>query len=437
MSALGRKTDDVAVVGGGPAGLMAAEVLSGAGLGVTVYDRMPSVGRKFLIAGRGGLNLTHSEDRAAFLARYASAADRLTRCLDGFPPGALTAWCEGLGVTTFTGTSGRVFPASLKSSPLLRAWLRRLERQGVQFALRHQWVGWSEDGALDFATPAGGISVSARATVLALGGASWPRLGSDGGWKDILSASGVEVTALQPANCGCEIIWSGNFREKFAGAPLKRIIVAVGGVRARGEAIITRGGLEGGPVYALAAPIRDSLSNGARARIEIDLRPDLDLAALAMRLARPRGKQTLANHIRRTVSLSPAAIAILREDVSGPILPKDPEMLARRIKAVVLLVRGVPDIARAISTAGGVALGEIDAHMMLRAQHGVFVAGEMLDWEAPTGGYLLQACFATGYAAAHGVLRHLGRSLQAEPPPPWQIAGGRGAPSSPAPVDDA
>ncbi|MGD9829504.1 MAG: NAD(P)/FAD-dependent oxidoreductase [Hyphomicrobiaceae bacterium] len=418
--------DTIAVIGGGPAGLMAAEVLSAAGYAVTVYERMPSVGRKFLMAGRGGLNLTHSEARAAFLGRYGHSAGWMAVHLDAFPPGALAGWCEALGVPLFVGSSGRVFPETFKASPVLRAWLRRLDAQGVTLATRHTWTGWDESGALTFATPdCPLVAVRPRATVLALGGASWPRLGSDGQWLSILSHAGIEVADLHPANCGAHIAWSPHFLERFEGEPLKRIAVACGDTRVRGEAVVTAKGLEGGAVYALAWRLRETLSRSENAELAIDLRPDLELADLTRRLERPRGKQSLANFLRKAAGLSPVAIALLREDARNDphgALPAAPAGLARRLKQVTLTVTGTPDLDRAISTAGGIRLVALDANLMLRKRPGVFAAGEMLDWEAPTGGYLLQGCFATGVAAARGVLRWRGHDVPPPPPEPaWAL----------------
>jgi uncharacterized flavoprotein (TIGR03862 family) len=428
--------EHVAVIGGGPAGLMAADVLSAAGSAVTVYDRMPTLGRKFLLAGRGGLNLTHSEDRDEFLARYESAAKTLQPFLDAFPPGALAAWCEDLGVPTFIGTSGRVFPGSFKSSPLLRAWLRRLDERGVRLAARHQWTGWDKSGALTFQTADKTVlRVTPQATILATGGASWPRLGSDGQWHSILSHAGIETADLHPANCGCEIKWSPIFRERYEGAPLKRITVTCGGTTVPGEAMITKTGLEGGVIYAHSVRVRENLLGKTNPTIEIDLRPDIGVTALGLRLQRPRGKQTLTNHIRKAAGLSPAAVSLLREDITGPALPSDAQALARRIKNVTLGVTGIPDLDRAISTAGGVALRAVDPHLMLREKPGVFVAGEMLDWEAPTGGYLLQGCFSTGRAAARGVLHWLGSPLPEGPAPEWSLP--RMVTPALAPEDDA
>ncbi len=393
----------VAVIGAGPAGLMAAETLAAAGAAVTIYDRMNRPGLKLLKAGRGGLNLTHSEPLERFLARYGGAATTLAPAIAAFPPAALRAWSEGLGQPTFVGTSGRVFPRAFKASPLLRAWLARLAALGVRFRLRHRWAGWDSSGALRFETAGGAVSASPDATILALGGASWPRLGSDGGWAEILRAHGVAVREFRPANCGFAVAWSELMRAKFAGTPLKTIALAFDGATARGDAIIAEAGIEGGAVYALAAPIRDAIAARGDAIVHLDLRPDTPAAQLAQRLSAPRGSQTLSNFLRKRLGLAPAAIALLHETKDGA-LPAAPEALAARIKAVPLRLLAPFPIERAISSAGGIALGELDGRFMLRRLPGVFAAGEMLDWEAPTGGYLLQASFATGVAAAQGAL---------------------------------
>lgn len=385
------------IVGAGPAGLVAAERLAGAGLRVVVADQMPSPGRKFLLAGRGGLNLTHNEDLERLLSRFGAARARLEPAIRAFPPEALRAWCEGLGQTTFVGSSGRVFPAAMKAAPLLRAWLRRLDRLGVEFRPRHRWTGWTEHGAACFETPAGPASIPAAATLFALGGASWPRMGSDGGWVEAFRARGSPVASLRPSNCGVLVPWSPVFRERFAGEPLKRIALHFQGEAVRGEAMVTRDGLEGGAVYALSARLRDA----GEAALTIDLRPDLDLAALQSRLAAPRRGQSTSNFLRRAAGLPPVAIGLLRE---APGWEAD---LAGRIKAAPLRVTGVQPIARAISSAGGIEWSGLDDGFMLRGLPGVFAAGEMLDWEAPTGGYLLQACFATGHAAAEAMLCRL------------------------------
>ncbi len=393
----------VAIVGAGPAGLFAAERLAQAGCAVTVYDRMPSVARKFLMAGRGGLNLTHSEDFAAFVARYGGAADRLRPYLERFPPAALVAWAEGLGQPTFVGSSGRVFPKALKASPLLRAWLGRLGDLGVEVRTRHEWRGWTDEGALRFRTPDGAAEVRGDAAVLALGGASWPRLGTDGAWAAYLPG---QVAPFRPANMGVDVAWSP-VMQGFAGTPLKGVALTHGDRSVRGEAVVSRYGLEGGAVYAISAPLREAIAAAGSTVLEIDLRPDMTVGALTQRLAKPRGGQSLSNHLRRALKLSPVETNLLRE-AHGRDLPAEPGALARAIKAAPLRLTGVQGLERAISSAGGVRLGAVDAELMLTARPGVFVAGEMLDWEAPTGGYLLQASFATGLAAAEGVLKRLG-----------------------------
>ena len=390
---------------------MAAEVAARGGAAVTVYERMPTVGRKFLLAGRGGLNLTHSEDLAAFLGRYGAAEPGLRAAIEAFPPDALRAWCEALGQATFVGSSGRVFPRSMKTSPLLRAWLRRLDAAGVSFKLRHRWTGWDEEGRLLFDTPQGQTTISADATILALGGASWPHLGSDGAWVDAMSGAGVGVTPLQPANCGFVVRWSDIFRTRFAGQPLKRLELSFGDQKVRGEALVTETGLEGGGVYALSASLREAIAGTGEAILHIDLRPDLTHADLAARLAAPRAKQSLSTFLRKAANLSPVAIGLLQEAAmasSQRLASMAPAALADLVKAVPVRLTGTAPIARAISTAGGIAFDEVDEHFMLRRRPGVFVAGEMLDWEAPTGGYLLQACFATGAAAGNGALEWLG-----------------------------
>ena len=390
------------IVGAGPAGLIAAETLAGGGARVVVHEQMPSVARKLLMAGRGGLNLTHSEPLEGFARRYGTAAPALRPMLDAFPPAELIGWAEGLGQATFVGSSGRVFPQAMKASPLLRAWLARLDGLGVQIRTRSAWRGWAADGALALDTPEGSRTVRPDAVVLALGGASWPRLGSTGAWVPWLQVRGVAVSALQPANAGVDIGWSAPFRDRFAGTPLKTIAVAFGDRTVRGEAMITAYGLEGGAIYALGAAVREALNDGAPTVLTLDLRPDLSVEQLAARLARPRGKDSVANWLRKAGGLSPAAAMLLRE-IPGPV-PEGADKLARRIKGVRLAVTGRQGLERAISSAGGVRLDQVDDRLMLRAAPGVFVAGEMLDWEAPTGGYLLQMCFATGAAAARGAL---------------------------------
>ena len=396
----------VAVIGGGPAGLMAAESLAQAGLSVTVYDRMPTFGRKLLMAGRGGLNLTHSEDLPQFLERFGPALPHLRAAIEAFPPASLRRWSEGLGQETFVGSSGRVFPRAFKASPLLRAWLRRLESLGVTFAPRHRWQGWNEAGEVIFDAPDGqNIAIRPDAVVLALGGASWPRLGSDGSWVQHLEARGVTSARLRPANMGVKVAWSDLLRSRFEGQPLKRIALTFGGTTVRGEAVVTSDGLEGGAIYALSAPLRDAIEQDGEAILRVDLRPDISLQSLINRLAIPRKGQSTSTFLRKAAGLSPLDIALLREGETT--LPPDPDGLAALIKAAPLRLTGLKPLDRAISTAGGVPFSELDEHLMLRRLPGVFVAGEMLDWEAPTGGYLLQATLSTAMAAAEGVLAFL------------------------------
>ncbi|MBC9179870.1 BaiN/RdsA family NAD(P)/FAD-dependent oxidoreductase [Pseudoroseomonas ludipueritiae] len=387
----------VAVLGAGPAGLMAAETIAAAGHPVRVFDRMPSPARKFLMAGRGGLNLTHSEPLDTFLARYAEAAPQLASTIRAFPPEALVAWAEGLGQEMFTGSSGRVFPRALKASPLLRAWLARLAGQGVAVLPRHEWLGFAADGALRLGTPGGEVVLRPAATVLALGGASWPRLGADGSWAGHLP--GVAAAPFRPSNMGFRINWSAVFREKFEGTPLKRIALSFGGKTVRGEAVVTARGIEGGAVYALSAPLREAIARDGAATLLLDLRPDLDAATLARKLDVARRGQSLSTFLRKAAALPPVAIGLVQEALhAGSTAP-----LSELVKALPLRLEAPEGLDRAISSAGGIRLEEVDARFMLRAHPGVFAAGEMLDWEAPTGGYLLQACFATGRAAGLGV----------------------------------
>jgi uncharacterized flavoprotein (TIGR03862 family) len=402
----------VAVIGAGPAGMMAAEVVAHAGATVTLYDRMPSAGRKFLLAGRGGLNLTHSEELERLLGRYGAAGPRLRPAIEAFPPAELRAWCEALGQTTFVGSSGRVFPRAFKASPLLRAWLRRLTSVGVMFKPRHHWRGWDGEGRLLFTVDDRSITVESDATVLALGGASWPRLGSDGGWVDILSRAGIAVAPLRPANCGFITDWSKLFRTRFEGQPLKRIALSFDRHTVRGEAIVTRSGLEGGGVYALAAHLRDAIAAAGEATLRLDLLPDITAAQLQQRLAAPRNRQSLSTFLRKAAKLSPVTIALLQEThvaASGPLSAMTPSVLAHHIKAVPVRLTAAAPIGKAISTAGGIIFDEVGAQFMLRRRPGTFVAGEMLDWEAPTGGYLMQASFSTGAAAGRGALQWLQR----------------------------
>jgi uncharacterized flavoprotein (TIGR03862 family) len=403
-----------AVIGAGPAGLMAAEVLARGGAHVTVYDAMPSAGRKFLMAGRGGLNLTHSEPLPQFLARYREAMPPLKIAIEAFPPQALRDWSEALGQETFVGSSGRVFPKAFKASPLLRAWLRRLDSMGVHFELRHRWIGWDRNSGLLFQTPDRRHVIEASTTVLALGGASWPRLGSDGSWVETLAAKGVGTSPLRPANSGFTVPWSDVFRDRFEGQPLKGVALTFGAHTVRGEAIITRAGIEGGAIYALSADLREAIAASGQATLNIVLRPDLEISDSIDRLSAPRGKQSFSNFLRKAGQLSPIAIGLLQETAkaSGAALSSlPPADLARLINAVPIRLNGIAPIARAISTAGGISFDELDTDFMIRRLPGTFAAGEMLDWEAPTGGYLLQASFASGVAAGNGALKWLNRKL--------------------------
>lgn len=389
------------IIGAGPAGLAAAELLAEAGWRVAIHERMPNPARKFLLAGRGGLNLTHSEPLDAFLGRYGAARHHLEPAIRTFTPADLRAWCEGLGIETFIGSSGRVFPKQMKASPLLRAWLTRLASLGVQLAPRSHWTGWEGD-ALTFATPDGKRVAQADAHIFALGGASWPRLGSDGGWQPAFAGRGVSIAPLRPANSGFRVEWSDVFREKAAGEPIKRAAFRFGEHVVRGEAVLASYGIEGGAIYALGSPIREAIERQGETIIDIDLAPDLSAEALAYRLTTTR-KDSTANRLRKA-RLSPVAASLLREDARGVALPANPQELARRIKQVRIRLSGVADIDRAISTAGGVTWDSVNADYSLKRDARCFIAGEMLDWEAPTGGYLLQACFATGRAAARGAM---------------------------------
>lgn len=397
---------------------MAAETLASNGIKVTVYERMPRVARKLLLAGRGGLNLTHSEPLETFLTRYRDAAPRLSSAIRSFPPDMLRAWSEALGQETFVGSSGRVFPRAMKTSPLLRAWLERLTNLGVTFKLSHRWRGWDNEKRLLFDTPDGEIAVEASSTVLALGGGSWPRLGSDASWVAPLEGEGISVSPLAASNAGVIVRWSEIFATRFAGSPLKRIAFTLGSETARGEALITTAGLEGGAVYALASPIRNALHANGEAVLVLDLRPDETTEALLQKLlAKQRGKQSFATYLRKTLNLDPAAVGLLQEAAHAEGLhlsALSPDAIAARIKSIPVRITGLASMNRAISTAGGVAFDELDDAFMLRKRPGTFVAGEMLDWDAPTGGYLLQASFATGRAAALGALAYLAQSANTE-----------------------
>lgn len=394
----------VAVIGGGPAGLMAAEVLAAGGAQVELFDAMPSLGRKFLLAGVGGMNITHAEARAAFVARYGSRAGEIGALLDGFDADALRAWIHGLGIDTFVGSSGRVFPSDMKAAPLLRAWLRRLREQGVALHTRTRWLGWNADGSLRLATPAGEQALAADACVLALGGGSWARLGSDGAWVALLAARGIAVAPLQPSNCGFEVAgWSPFFAEKFAGAPVKPVAIAIDGQAARqGEFVVTAQGVEGSLIYALSAPIRERIARDGRAVIHLDLLPNRSREQVLAALHKPRGSRSMARHLAG-IGIDGVRAGLLRELTDAPVW-QDMARLATAIKALPLELLRARPLDEAISSAGGVPFEALDECLMLRQLPGVFCAGEMLDWEAPTGGYLLTACFASGRRAGQGVL---------------------------------
>ncbi|WP_419730560.1 TIGR03862 family flavoprotein [Lichenicola sp.] len=399
----------VAVIGAGPAGLAAAELLAPR-CRVTVYDRMPSPGRKLLMAGRGGLNITHSEPLESFLQQYEAAEPWLRPAIEAFPPAALRDWAEALGQPCFVGSSGRVFPRAMKASPLLRAWLARLDGLGVTLRTRCRFAGFDDAAAVRLDTPDGPELIHPDATLLALGGASWARLGSDGAWSGPLADAGVPVVPFRPANCGFVVGWSAPFAERHSGTPLKSVALRSGDRMSRGDMIVTADGLEGGAVYPLAAALRDEIERTGRAVLTLDLRPDMQAAELAARLARVRGRESLSNTLRKALSLAPVAIGLLREIGDTPP-PRDPVALAGLLKALPIVLTAPAEMDRAISTAGGVSMQGVDDRFMLRARPGSFVAGEMLDWEAPTGGYLLQAAIATGRAAAHGLLAWLAERI--------------------------
>ncbi len=396
------------VIGAGPAGLMAAEVLSSAGVPVQVYDAMPSAGRKFLLAGRGGLNLTHSEPLERFVSRLRPPEPRLQAVVRAFSPEQLRAWAEGLGVPTFVGSSGRVFPVDMKAAPLLRAWLHRLRAAGVSFHMRHRWLGWDEDGALRLRGPQGELPVRAQAVVLALGGASWARLGSDGAWQPVLRGAGIDVATLQPSNCGFDVAggWTPHFASRYAGHPFKSVAIEVEDVARKGEFVATATGIEGSLVYAVSADLREQIAARGEATLHLDLLPDRALERVQAEVAHPRGSRSLASHLKGRLGLEGIKLGILHERLTREAM-LDPAQLARAIKALPLRLSSARPIDEAISSAGGVRWPALDESLMLKARPGVWCAGEMLDWEAPTGGYLLNACLATGRAAGEGALGFL------------------------------
>ena len=405
-------TSRVAVIGGGPAGLMAAEVLSQAGVRVDVYDAMPSVGRKFLLAGKGGMNITHAEPAADFAQRYGARAGQVAPWLEQFGQQAVRDWIHALGIDTFVGTSGRVFPSDMKAAPLLRAWLHRLRESGVQFHMRHRWLGW-RDTHLVFASPDGERLIAADAVILALGGGSWARLGSDGAWVDLLRRQAVDVAPLAPSNCGFDVDWSAHFSSKHAGAPLTTVAIEWTGadgqpVRRQGQFVVTATGVEGSLIYALSAPVRDQIAAAGSATIHLDLVPDFSAQKVAAEVSHPRGARSMSSHLQSRLGIKGVKSGLLHECLSKEQF-SDLDVLAAGIKRLPLVLRRARPIDEAISSAGGIGFAAIDADtQMLRALPGVFAAGEMVDWEAPTGGYLLTACFASGRAAGRGALAWLG-----------------------------
>ena len=403
----------VAVIGGGPAGLMAAEVLAQGGVQVELFDAMPSVGRKFLLAGVGGMNITHSEPFDIFLSRYGARAAAIKPLLEAFPPAALRDWIRRLGIETYVGSSGRVFPKDMKAAPLLRAWLHRLRESGVRFHVRHRWIGWTDGGALRFATPQDEIVVKSDAVLLALGGGSWARLGSDGAWAPLLAQRGIDVAPLLPSNCGFDVSggWSEHLRSRFAGQPLKTVALhftdAAGNTHQRkGELMLSDSGLEGSLVYALSAPLRNAIAAQGSVTLQLDLTPDKPLERVITEVDHPRGSRSLSSHLHSRAGIKGVKMALLREVLSAEQL-SNPITLAHAIKSLPLTLVAVRPLDEAISSAGGVRFELLDENLMLRKLPGVFCAGEMLDWEAPTGGYLLSACFASGRVAGQGVLTYL------------------------------
>jgi uncharacterized flavoprotein (TIGR03862 family) len=403
----------VAIIGGGPAGLMAAEVLSQgsamanpANLQVELFDAMPSVGRKFLLAGKGGKNLTHSEARAAFLSRYGKRQAQIEPLLAAFGPDDLRSWAQGLGIDTFIGSSGRVFPTDMKAAPLLRAWLHRLRGNGVIFHVRHRWLGWTEHGGIRFAGPDGEKTLTFDAVILALGGGSWARLGSDGAWTELLQAQGIDVAPLKASNCGFDIAWSPHFRERYAGQPLKSVALSFGDFQRQGECVISQDGIEGSLIYAVSAAIRDAIEAHGSAQIALDLAPGKSLDRVIAEVVHPRGSRSLSSHLQSRAGITGVKAGLLREALSKETYA-DPLRLAAAIKALPLTLISPRPLDEAISSAGGVRFEAMNTNLMLKDLPGVFCAGEMLDWEAPTGGYLLTACFASGFVAGKGALAWL------------------------------
>jgi len=404
-------TQNVAIIGGGPAGLMAAEVLLARGLEVSLYEAQSSPGRKFLVAGKGGLNLTHSEPRENFLSRYGTRRAQVEPWLDVFGPDELCRWAQRLGVETYIGSSGRVFPKEMSSGPLLKAWLERLQRDGLQIHTQYKWIGWGNDNELIFESPEGEKSLAADAVLLALGGGSWPELGSDASWIPILEKYQVEIAPLKPANCGFDVLWTPHLREKFAGKPVKSAAVTFKGRRELGEFIITENGVEGSLIYAISAHLRDEIERTGLATLELDLTPNWTQEKVAEKLSRPRGSHSISKHLKRTLNISGVKSGLLWEFVDREVF-SDPERLASAIKALPIPLVAPRPLEEAISSAGGVCFESLDEQLMLGNLPGVFCAGEMLDWEAPTGGYLLTACFASGYIAGEGIANWLAGSRE-------------------------
>ena len=396
----------ITIIGAGPAGLMAAEVLTQKGMHVDIYDAMPSVGRKFLMAGKGGMNITHAEPYADFLTRYGKGQSNIEPLLNAFTPDDLRKWIHGLNIDTFVGSSGRVFPADMKAAPLLRAWLHRLRENGVTFHVRHRWCGWNTENRLHFDTPQGERIVDADAIVLALGGGSWPQLGSDAKWVSLLAQRGIDIAPLRPANCGFDIEWSAHFRKRFVGKPLKSVAITFGNISKQGECIITENGIEGGLIYAFSAALRDEIDRNGYAILHLNLLPDWTSQRVSDEINHPRGSRSLSSHLQSRLGLKGVKANLLRE-ILGAQNFNDLACLSNAIKSLPLKLISARPLSEAISSAGGVKFEALDEHLMLRKMPGVFCAGEMLDWEAPTGGYLLSACFASGLAAGKGLMKWL------------------------------
>ncbi len=404
INAQSEASGKVAIIGGGPAGLMAAEAICDAGIPVDIFDAMPSLGRKFLMAGKSGLNLTNAEPMERLLRRYSVLPELLRAAIDAFPPQRIQDWANGLEIETFVGSTNRVFPKEMKAAPLLRAWLRRLRNTGATIHARHRWTGWDDAGALVFDTPEGRTPYLAEQTILALGGGSWRRLGSDGRWTGLLAEKGVEITPFKPSNCGFEVDWSDHLRTRIAGQPVKAVALSFNGQTVRGDLMITEKGVEGGPVYMLSTPLRDALASSMDTVLSVDLKPDLTLSEISERLGSRRGKASLSTHMKRSIGLKGAASVLLHEFSDAKSMAS-PEKLAALIKALPISLLRPRPIDEAISTAGGVSWSSLNAGLELRSLPGTFACGEMLDWDAPTGGYLLTACLASGHWAGNAVAK--------------------------------